>query len=248
MLNIVVVEDDSVQRGEFVSFMKKYIDFEELDAKVVLDTDSIQNTLDFTTEHDSEDFLFFLDIGLGSNKLAGIQLAKKLRTNFPHADIVFLTSHVEFSLLALRNRIASLDYIGKDMHEKDIQNSIRKDIKLSLKHLQSIGKRETFTYKHRNKFLNIPLDDIYYFESGPTGYNCTILHGKNRVISVPHALKSIEKSHPRLFRCHRAFLVNPDNIISYDYTERKIYFDLEENISCPVSIRKITALIQLLKE
>ncbi|MDE7023761.1 MAG: LytTR family DNA-binding domain-containing protein [Ligilactobacillus sp.] len=248
MLNIVIVEDDLVQRMELVSFIKKYVAFEDLDAEVVLDTDSSQNTLDFTARNDSKDFLFFLDIGLASNKLAGIQLAKELRTKFPHADIVFLTSHVDLSLLALRNRIASLDYIGKDMNEKDIQNSIRKDIKLALNNLQYVRKRETFTYKHRNKFLNIPLDDIYYFESDSTGYNPTILYGKNRAISVPYTLKSIEKAHPRLFRCHRSYLVNLENIVSYNYTERKIYFDIEEKISCPVSIRKISALIQLLKK
>ena len=67
MLNIVVVEDDLVQRMELVSFIKKYVAFEDLDAEVVLDTDSSQNTLDFTARNDSKDFLFFLDIGLASN-------------------------------------------------------------------------------------------------------------------------------------------------------------------------------------
>lgn len=58
MLNIVVVEDDLVQRMELVSFIKKYVAFEDLDAEVVLDTDSSQNTLDFTARNDSKDFLF----------------------------------------------------------------------------------------------------------------------------------------------------------------------------------------------
>ena len=61
-----------------------------------------------------QDGLFFLDMEIGEDKQAGLELASRIRATIPLAKIVFITTHDELSFVTLERRIAPLDYILKD--------------------------------------------------------------------------------------------------------------------------------------
>ena len=56
------------------------------------------------------------------------------------------------------------------------------------------------------------------------------------------SLSQIEKSDPRLFKCHKSFLINPENIIKLDKSTGTVYF--ENGGVCYVSKLKLKKLIE----
>lgn len=248
-LNVVILEDEIKQREYIVNFINRYSSFEMLDIKVVLATDDPKKILNLI-EHDKNcQYLFILDIEIASNDTTGIELAEKIRILLPFTDIVFLTSHEELSMLTLERRISPLNYILKNKESNFIEAAIRKDIKLTLSRITKVNKitNDRFTYKIRNRYYTIPLDEIYFFESVPNKVNRVILHAKNKLLEISNNLKQIEEDQSIFFRCHKSYSIQINNVKYYDPNLFKVYFDDTKQIFCPVAVRKVRQLKKVLE-
>ncbi|GAB5056960.1 LytTR family transcriptional regulator DNA-binding domain-containing protein [Companilactobacillus alimentarius] len=238
MLKILILEDDIEQRKAIVDFMKRYIEFENIDACIDMQTDDVKRILDSVNSKD--DILVFLDIEIGNDETSGIRLAENIRGVSSSINIVFITSHEEMSLLTLERRIAPLDYIVKSLKINDIEEDIRKDINLSLQLLESRveNNEKFFGYKLRNRFYKEPMDSVLYIESVPNHINRVILHTKESRIEIKDSLHNIENKYNNLFRVHKGFLVNPRSVVSLDTMTNTVFFDKAGLICCPLAIEK----------
>lgn len=55
----------------------------------------------------------------------------------------------------------------------------------------------------------------------------------------------VERADDRLFRCHRSFIVNPENIVKINKEEKMVVF--ENNNECPISRTKYKGLLEKVK-
>ncbi|MGD1419467.1 DNA-binding response regulator, partial [Enterococcus faecium] len=78
--------------------VKNYLMMVDLDARLELSTDLPNDILKWRTQ-EQHDYLFLLDIEL-NHEMNGIILASQLRESYPHAKIVFITSHTEMAFLS----------------------------------------------------------------------------------------------------------------------------------------------------
>lgn len=249
MLTIVVLEDNQIQLEAITNFIQRYTTFENLDTSIGLATSDPDIILDYVKKNAKSNFLFFLDIELEIGDINGIEVASKIRQMMPFAQIVFITSHEELSLLTIKRRIAPMDYILKNTDIQSVQESIRADILNSLD--LCINKKESnpdiFIYKQRSRYFEISMNSLFFLSSVPNMVNHVIVHSNNRVTEIHDSLSNLENKYPTLFRCHKGFLINVSTVSSFDTITNKIYFNNSSDLWCPVSSRKKSAFRRLLK-
>lgn len=251
MLEIIIVEDNVEQREFLREMISRYVSFEELDAKITLDTASPDEVMEYLKENNNGNpHLYFLDLEIAGEKVSGFKLASTLRENNPFDEIVFITGHQDLSLLAFEYRVKPLDYIIKENWD-NVLASVRKDIKLTLKSIEkrNIVDTKIFVYKIRNQYFNIPINEIYYFESVINKPNAVIMRAKNQIVEFRGSLKKIEEYQKKdFFRCHKGYLVNLNKIASFDMNLGEVYFNSEKTIKCLVSTRKSRDIVKILKK
>ena len=107
MLKIFICEDNKDQRQSIERIVKNYLMMVDLDARLELSTDLPNDILKWRTQ-EQHDYLFLLDIEL-NHEMNGIILASQLRESYPHAKIVFITSHTEMAFLSFLHKVEALD-------------------------------------------------------------------------------------------------------------------------------------------
>ncbi|WP_455386365.1 response regulator [Lactiplantibacillus pentosus] len=135
MLPVYILEDNEAQRSKYTSIINNTIMIEEYDMQLAVATDDPQVLLDSIVS--SEEGLFFLDMEIGSQPQAGLNLADEIRHRLPFAQIVFITTHEELSFLTLERRIAPLDYILKEQGPDTVKTKIEADIRATIDILKS---------------------------------------------------------------------------------------------------------------
>lgn len=251
MLKVILIDDDVVQSKMLADTLERYLKFEQLDAMIALVTTSPAQVLEYVKNDPDTSYLFIIDIELKPGKYLGIELARKLRQLLPYENIVFLTAYAEFSLTVLGHRIKPLDYIVKNSDMEVMLCSLRKDILFALKQNEYVTPegKEVFTYRLGQRYYKIDVADILFFESMPNQANTVVLHAKNQVIEFNGSLKAIENNKlANFFRCHKSYLINLDNIHTFDRKRALVYFDAKATIVCKVSFRKARELVKILKK
>ena len=93
---------------------------------------------------------------------------------------------------------------------------------------------------HCASFTFVLYEDILFFETS-SNIHKVILHAKDRQIEFPSTLKELTGVLDSNFvRCHRAFLVNKNNIKEVDTKNRIIHFANGE--TCLMSTRMMKGL------
>lgn len=103
---------------------------------------------------------------------------------------------------------------------------------------------DAFTFETAMAHVQVPFNNILYFETSPTIHK-VILHTKDERLEFYASIADIEKADPRLYRCHRSFVVNPANIVKIDKEEKIALF--ENNDSCLISRMKYKGLLEKVK-
>lgn len=177
---------------------------------------------------------YFLDINLNSN-INGIDLAQIIRKKDPLGKIIFLTTHNDCALLALEKKIEPLGYIltNKDNLKEEIIECIDISYKRYLANL--ITENNVFTFSIGAKKFNIPIQSIFFLETSSTAHKL-ILHTENNTYEFYSKLQNLEKTYPKLLRCHKTFLINPEKVQFVDFNKREIHFS--QNLKCSFSAAK----------
>ncbi|MBS6506365.1 LytR/AlgR family response regulator transcription factor, partial [Streptococcus vestibularis] len=85
---------------------------------------------------------------------------------------------------------------------------------------------------------------ILFFETSPTIHK-VILHTKEERLEFYASISEVERADDRLYRCHRSFIVNPENIVRINKEEKMVM--LENNNECPISRTKYKGLLEKVK-
>ncbi len=174
--------------------------------------------------------IIFLDIKMKTTN--GVECAKMLRNEGVTALIVFVTSSAEYVFSGYEAK--AFRYILKT----DLENAFDRILSDCLAELKKQA-TDFYTLKTASLVKNIPLDEIYYFESK---LRVIIIHTKNEEISFYGKLNDIEKelTEKDFIRIHQSFLVNASKIKSLN----KETAQLSCNASLPISKSKASAVKQ----
>lgn len=239
MLNIYVCEDNLEQRKRFSTIINDLIkDSGEL--KLEISTSNPYELLD-NLEKSNATGIYFLDINLHSS-INGIQLAEKIRHYDPRGFIIFITSHAEMSYLTFVYKVEAMDYIIKDNYS-NISERFRQCIDNALmKHKgRNTPLKQTFSVKVDDRIINIPYEDILFFETSSTIHKIRI-HCYNRQVEFYGKMKNLEGLlDDTFYRCHTSFIINLNKIKEIDKTARIAYMINGEQ--CLISIRGLKAII-----
>ena len=240
MLKIIILEDQHHQLTGISNFIKRYTEFEDLDTNIKLVTTDAQEIKNFVQECTDQNILFFLDVESLENDHSIVELGKYIRHCLPLAHLVFITEKDNLSTLILEQRLVPLDCISKIKSVDAIEEAIRQDINVALELVVSHMKNnpEKFVYKLQARYYDIPMSEVLYIASKPNHVNRVVLYAKNIIVEINDSLSSIEKRHKNLFRSHKGFVINLMSVNYFDIRLNRVYFDTENQIWCPLSVRK----------
>lgn len=240
MLEIIILEDSRHHLTWIANFIKRYTEFEELDTSIKLVTSDVRSIQKFVKTSNHQNILFFLNAESLASDLNIIELGKYIRHWLPLASLVFINGHEKLSTMLLEHRLTPLDCISKNKNDDDIEESIREDINVALGLVISHMKNnpERFVYKLHTRYYDIPMSEVLYVASKPNHVNRVVLYAKNRIIEINDSLSSIEKRHKNLFRSHKGFVINLMSVSYFDIRINRVYFDVDNQIWCPLSVRK----------
>lgn len=239
MLDIFVCEDNAAQRRTVVNIIQNTVLIEELDMQITLDTGDPYMLLE-KVKTSQNTGIYFLDIDLNSN-MNGMKLAQQIRLYDPRGFIIFITAHSEMSYMTFQYRVEAMDFVLKD-NPAEAEVKIKECLLNAMERytLQTNRTHKVYTIESGGRKISIDYDDILFFETS-SNIHKVILHAKDRQIEFPSTLKELTGVLDSNFvRCHRAFLVNKNNIKEVDTKNRIIHFANGE--TCLMSTRMMKGL------
>ena len=239
MLDIFVCEDNAAQRRTVVNIIQNTVLIEELDMQLTLDTgDPYMLLKKIKTSQNTG--IYFLDIDLNSS-MNGMKLAQQIRLYDPRGFIIFITAHSELSYMTFQYRVEAMDFVLKD-NPAEAKVKLRECLLNAMERhtLQTNKTHKVYTLEIGGRKISVDYEDILFFETS-SNIHKVILHAKDRQIEFPSTLKELTGVLDSNFvRCHRACLVNKNNIKEVDTKNRIIYFANGE--TCLMSTRMMKGL------
>ena len=234
MLNIFILEDEFLQQTRIETVIKDVIAKKSLKCKGPEIFGKPSQLLDAITERGSHQ-LFFLDIEIK---------AKEIRKKDPNATIVFVTTHSEFMPVTFKYRVAALDFIDKALDDEEFYERVHLAIEYTMDKIGATIAQDSFTFETATAHVQVPFNNILFFETSPTIHK-VILHTKEERMEFYASISEVERADDRLFRCHRSFIVNPENIVRINKEDKMVMF--ENNNECPISRTKYKGLLEKVK-
>ena len=239
MLDIFVCEDNAAQRRTVVNIIQNTVLIEELDMQLTLDTADPYMLLE-KVKTSQNTGIYFLDIDLNSN-MNGMKLAQQIRLYDPRGFIIFITAHSELSYMTFQYRVEAMDFVLKD-NPAEAKVKLRECLLHAMERhtLQTNKTHKVYTLEVGGRKISVDYEDILFFETS-SNIHKVILHAKDRQIEFPSTLKELTGVLDSNFvRCHRACLVNKNNIKEVDTKNRIIHFANGE--TCLMSTRMMKGL------
>jgi len=253
MLNIFVCEDNPTHRIKITSIINNFILVEDLDMKIVVETDSPHIVLEYVSKNEATG-LYFMDLDLGCN-MNGIELASAIRAHDPRGFIVFITADAESHVLTFEYMIEAMSYIVKG--DVNFGDHICKCItKAQARFTSSPVKQGRFMFKlsqnpngqlSKGSTKSLDYENILYFEvSQNRAHNIVVQAKTSRHIFRGQLKEVLEDLDGRFIRCHRSYVVNVDHIATIDNTLTKLVFSNGQAIDFAANQQK--KLVKLMME
>lgn len=201
MLSIAICDDEKLICDYIEKRTRNHLALNDIEATVAT-YHAGENLLSVCKENPEEFDIIFLDIKM--KKINGVECAKMLRNEGVNSLIVFITSSAEYVFSGYEAK--AFRYILKT----DLENAFDRILSECLAELKKQA-TDFYTVKTASFVKNIPLDEIYFFESK---LRVIIVHTKNEEISFYGKLDNIEKelTEKDFIRIHQSFLVNASKI------------------------------------
>lgn len=220
MFRIAVCDDEATSLLLLVTLVKKICEEEQISYELAefSDMKEMLNSLSNTIPPYN---LLISDI-LADN-LNGIEAAKQLRKYSERLDIVFVSSTAEYALEGYL--VQALRYLQKPVQIEDLREvilmSFRKQNKIAELLVTVDGVPTKFPYK-----------DILYIESDNRD---AVIVTKEKKVLVKRKISDLEKLLPEqhFFRCHRAVIVNLDEVTQIERYESTLKNGMKVPISQP---------------
>lgn len=131
--------------------------------------------------------IYFLDIELGREigKNNGFDLAGLIKKQDKKAQIIFITTHTDLSLISFERRLGPIDYIVKPKNEDEytqFQQRVVETVEIAISNLKNFDfvQKMTFHYKVGRQIRNVNIDDIIYIATTGTPHKLEIVKTNGR--------------------------------------------------------------------
>lgn len=237
MLNIIVCEDNIIDRNRIVNFIKHSINKNSFDdCNIVFSTDSVIEVIDYAKNHIDDNNVYFLNIDFNTN-INIFEAARSIRQDDINCNFVFITDALEIPAITFKYKLKVLDFITKkdscNMESKI--NECVEAIYLEYQKRKQISYKEAqiLTIKTKNRQYNISSNDILYFET--TSYHKVIVHTVFKSIEYYGMLKDILSTlDTEIFkRIHKSYIININQIKEID--KRNMQVIMNNNHFCNLS-------------
>ena len=214
MVDVFICEDNKAHREAMKTIVDNYIQFEELEMKVVKSTENPYEIIDYLDERvEKRSGVYFLDVDLQS-EITGLELAMKIRKKDRRGVIIFVTTHPEYLGLSIEYGIEAMGYISKGLSELMKEKVVRylqlADQRLRL--CEDQGLDEIFTLKSKGKVIRELYKDIIFFQVHRKQSHKVVLYTKHKQIEFYASLGDIEEKCEAFVRIDRSCLVNKNNV------------------------------------
>lgn len=238
MIKTVILDDDINSHKAAKVALKKYEDID-----IIQSFQKSSDLFEFLKNETVD--LLFLDIELKGE--LGLEVAKKIRKQYPRSLIVFFTGHASYAIDGYDFQPVSFltKPINHEKLERTIQN-VRERLAQNQKKRESIQ----FMFKCMKGYQMIKIKDIYYIEHRNRKNYLMTKDNEQRIAN--YTVKELEKMlEPYgFFCCHQSFIISLDKIKYINELERQVYTltleDKEEVI--PMSRNKYEELREKLLE
>ncbi len=232
-MNIFILEDDLIQQQRLERIIRTLLLKHQIRCRSLCSTakpDHLLSQIENAVDHQ----LYFLDLEIKHEEHKGLAIAKEIRKKDPYGTIVFVTTHSELAPITFTYRVAALDFIEKDLEEEEFIQKVEECLYIAESRRTIPVSPDNFTFENKYTSFQIPFSDILYFETMEIAHKIRLIT-KTKVLDFYAELHEIAGYDDRLFRCHRAYVVNLSNIRSVDKKNKLVLFD--HDISCSVSRR-----------
>ncbi|MCL2866095.1 MAG: LytTR family DNA-binding domain-containing protein [Lachnospiraceae bacterium] len=246
MLHILICEDNEVHRTRMETIVNRYLFSDDFDMKFALSVDRPDMLLAYLETYQNQNGLYFLDIDLQS-EMNGIELAAKIREKDVSATIVFVTTHSEMMHYVFRFKIEAMDFIVKDDSLENIEQRMIECMQTAYQRFLD-GKRgmvKYFTVKVGNQKLNIPYDDILFFEPSINQRNKIILHRVNSTLEFYGTINDVSDFGLPFYKCHQSFVLNVNHVKCVDTINRTA--EMIDGSTIAIARRKMTEFLKYIK-
>ena len=209
MLNFVLCDDNLLVLDRLVSMFESLFLKHNYDAQIGFKSGNSSEILSYIKNNHTD--VLVLDINLKSD-ITGLELAEKVRKNNKDMYFIFVTGHLEYSMLAYK--VKTFDYLAKPITKERLEETLERlfnDLHNSPKNYINIDSKQ---YVDQNDILYIKRDGMKL-----------VFHTRSRDYETYSSFNKIQDSLPENFaRAHKSYIVNINNISNLDLNTNTIFF------------------------
>ena len=230
MLNFVLCDDNSIVLDRLVNMFESIFIQNNYDAQVGFKSENSSDILKYIERNHTD--VLVLDINLKSD-ISGIELAEKVRKNNKNMYFIFITGHLEYSMVAYK--VKTFDYLAKPITRERLEDTISRlfnDLTSSPKNYIQISTKQ---------FLD-ETDILYIKRDGMK----LVFYTKSDVHTTYSSFNKLQNCLPDNFvRCHKSFVVNINNIVDVDFNTNTIHF--KDNVECYIGPKYKNEFMEVFK-
>ncbi len=228
--SVFICDDDQQQINQIakiIGISEEILSDEEKISFQIASANNYQDAVTYLNQNQINGGIYFLDIELGQNTKdnTGFDLAAIIKKQDERAQVIFITSHADLSIVTYQRRLGPIDYIVKTPNLDKLKKRIVKTVEVAIYNLHKFNymKEMTFSYKVGRRVFNVNLDDVIYISTTPTPHKLLLI----KTTGTAQFLGSINqyaKENPMLEKIDQSCLANPKNIQAIDLHNHRVMF------------------------
>lgn len=227
---ILICDDDQDQiqtLKDILGVTEMYLSDEKKVEFSLMPYTSYQEAIDGISKKGLSSGIYFLDVELENDTEShtGFDLAELIKKRDERAQIIFVTSHEDLSIITYERYLGPVDYIVKTSDTQKLKKRIMKAVKRAMTNLDQFDsiKRYTFSYKMGRRINNIRIDDVVYIATTDLPHHLVLRKVMGRADFIG-TINQYEKENPMLVKISQSCLVNPQNIRTIDLKNKLVEF------------------------
>lgn len=219
MIKIVMCDDDRFLLKLEEEQLEKEIRQANIDAKIVCMATSSKELFQFLKSNPSE-YLFFLDLDFGLGELNGIDMARKIKKEYPASRIVFVTNHQEMAMQVLSSGVEPFGFLEKSTNMQAMRRGYHRYLSMAIASMEIKveDEEEIRLIVGIDEVMSLKISQITYIETEKTvSHGITYHTMDNSSITVRDTMEHVSQMLKKDFlQCHRSILVNKKHIIGFE--------------------------------
>ena len=197
MLNIFICDDDKGSADKLSGMVSEYCNSKNIQHHI----DVFYSGSDLLNADTRQCDLLLCDVDMGSEN--GIDIAAQIRTTNKRLILVYVSGYVQYAPAGYNVR--AFAYILKN----DLDNLFAVTMDSVMKQLNFMG--AVFTFRHNDKEISLPLQNIYYIESFDKTAD---IHTPDKTYSLRISIGEIAQqlADKGFVQIHKSYVVNMQHI------------------------------------